>query len=535
MNASPRPSAQSAYFPAPSGGLNTIDPAGMMSKSDAPFLVNLISAEMGMRARLGSREWITGMTGAVDNRVRSIMPFNGSAKNGTKDKLFATTSTGIWGASASTAAPTQLIAFPTQTGEAGIGVSWVFVNSAGHFLIYCDEENGLYVYTESTNAWAKIALGGGATDISVGDPTKFVAGTVFKGRIWFVEKDSAKSWYMGTNALYGAATQFDFGTKFKAGGDLRGLWNWTIDGGSGIDDSLVGISGGGDVVIYQGTDPATFGAFGLQGVWYIGAPPYGRKVATGHGGDVLIVTRLGILPLSRLTTNAAQSQQYLSYKIGNRFSTLTASQYTLLGWSIALHPEDNALLVTVPTTTGSATVQLAMSLANGAWADYSGLPIYSSGTWNGLLYYGTVDGRVCINTGYLDGVTLADPSSYSEVQWAALHAFQNLGNGLQKQVLGITPTVISDGGSPAFFPEARYRYDLAEVSNVPSNPNPGTSNVWDTGKWDAAKWAGSFSTTQSVRGAVGMGREFSVAIRGTARSRTVYVGSDVTYRVGGML
>jgi hypothetical protein len=44
------------------------------------------------------------------------------------------------------------------------------------------------------------------------------------------------------NALYGTVTSWDFGSKFKHGGNLVGLWSWTVDGGIGIDDYLVAIA-----------------------------------------------------------------------------------------------------------------------------------------------------------------------------------------------------------------------------------------------------------------------------------------------------
>ena len=39
-------------------------------------------------------------------------------------------------------------------GHAGRGIHHAFVTPGGHFLVYCDEENGLCVYTEATDTWA---------------------------------------------------------------------------------------------------------------------------------------------------------------------------------------------------------------------------------------------------------------------------------------------------------------------------------------------------------------------------------------------
>ena len=72
-------------------------------------------------------------------------------------------------------------------------------------------------------------------------------------------------------------TKFTFGAKFTYGGALIGVWSWTIDGGSGVDDFLVAISRGGDILIFQGADPS-LADFALIGSWFVGEVPDSRKI-----------------------------------------------------------------------------------------------------------------------------------------------------------------------------------------------------------------------------------------------------------------
>lgn len=525
---------EAAHIPAPVGGINSVAPGSAMPPLDCMQLFNLLGADNGLRTRSGSQEWCTGLTGAADNYVRSILPFTGSAANGASNKLFATTSTGIWDVTASSTTPTQVFAFATTSGKAGHGVSHAMVTSAGHFLVYCDEENGLIVYTETAGTWAAVTMGAGASQIAGVDPVNLVFATVFKGRLWFVEKNTASLWYMGTGALYGTATKFALGTKLRAGGPLVGVWNWTIDGGSGVDDALVAISGGGDVVIYKGTDPSSSSTFGIQGVWYAGGLPSGRQIASNYGGDMLLMTRMGILPLSRLVVGGSiEADQYSTAKIAPIFNTLMASKAALTGWSMRMHPEDNALIVTVPTAEGQPTTQLAMSLATRGWGRYRDLDIYSAEVYGGQFYFGTVDGTVCINTGEIDGVTLASPDAYSAIEWACLTRFNNLGNARHKRVQLIRPTVLSSGEVPAFDAEARFKFDTNEIAAVtPTTPSSGS---WGSGVWDDAEWAGDYVGSQKVHGGAGIGTDVAIAIRGSATSRTVLVGIDVMFDQGGVL
>lgn len=582
---------ETVSVPAPLGGLNTIDPGFGMPDLDCPLLYNMIGAENGQRSRLGWKEWCTGLVGIADNTVRSILPFAGSNKNGSNDRLFACTSKGIYDVSASSASPTLVVTFGTQSGDAGYGISCVAVNtSGGHFLLYCDEENGYYTYSEVLGTWTKpvssattpwavgtiygpgaavsnggltyvTAAGGTAAAApatgpsgtgasiadntvtwaytpSVGgvDPAKCVHVMVWKNRVWLTEKNTGNAWFLPIGAIFGPGTRQNFGPQFRAGGDLRGLWNWTLDGGSGPDDRLVAISGGGDVVIYAGTDPATVGGFGIVGKWYCGGVPYGRRIATDHGGDLLLLTSLGILPISALILGNPifDKSPYATRKIANLFNRMMAAARSLRGWALRLHPEDNSLLVTVPVADGQNTNQLAMSMVTRGWAQYRDLPMLSMEAWGGLLYFGTADGRVCVNTAYIDGVLLSDPSAFTPIDCSGITRFSNLGSGSQKGVTIIRPTIISEGGSVPSKMEARYGYNLTEASRPVAVATTGTT-IWDSALWDAGKWGGAYATQQQAVGATGMGPNAAIAFRLLATSRTVLVGWDVSFVAGGML
>src|SRR6185369_5567338 len=331
------------------------------------------------------------------------------------------------------------------------------------------------------------------------------------------------------NSFYGTCTSFDFGAQFRHGGTLVGLWSWTLDAGIGVDDYLVAISSSGDVVIYEGTDPTLPTTFAIRGVWFVGGVPAGRRIATDFGGDLLILSSVGVVPLSKLVTatDVSDTSQYATQKIGNLFNRSVATYGALKGWSLSIHPEDNTLLVTIPVADGQATNQLAMSLLTRGWAQYRKLPIVGSGAWKRKLYIGTADGRVCVNTDYLDNVNLA-ASSYSSISCSGITAFRNGGNATQKQVVMIRPTIISEGGSVANTFEARYRYDLTEAS-PPISFISNASNLWGSGLWGTALWGGGFVTEQPASGASGMGPDAAIAFRLEATSRTVLTGIDVVF------
>lgn len=366
------------------------------------------------------------------------------------------------------------------------------------------------------------------------NPRRFRQVCNFKQRLWFVEADSTRAWYLEPNATAGTATSFDFAPRFRRGGNLRGLYEWSYDGGSGMASSLVAISDEGDVVVYQGTDPADANDWAIKGSWSVGAIPTGRRIATEYGGDLLILSLQGIVSLSKLVLSSTTAEdQTTGSKIGNLFNQLAvSSRRSLPGWSIQMHPADNSLFITVPTSAGEATEQLAMSNTSKGWGRYRDLPMYCCAPWDGVMYFGTIDGQVCQHDGYLDEVLLATPTEGTAIPWSACGAFTSLGNMAQKQVKVLRPILLGGSNNPTLEATALYDYNF----NEPTAPTAGTASAgWDYGTWDTSTWDGDYTAAAPLGGAVGMGRHVAIAVRGASTTRTVYVGCDVLFEQGGPL
>lgn len=530
----PPPARANTYrIPAPTGGLNTAASGLTIPPTDCVQAYNLVPAENGLRSRLGSSEWVTGINDedGLPAPTRSEHAFVGSGTSA----LFVTTDRGMWQASVSSEEPDLLFEWPTQGGNAGYGVSTNITTVGGHFLVYCDEVNGTYIYSELGNLWAKVAAGAGPTQIDGADPADFAFCMVFKSRLWFVERGTSSAWYMPIGQIYGTATEFPMGVKMRHGGALVGLWDWTYDGGSGADDSLVVLSTAGDVLVWQGTDPDDALSWGLRGVWYVGKPPAGRLVASDFGGDLVLLTRQGVIPMSRLVVGIPDARaESLTSKIANLFNTFMGSRADERGWAISQHPEDNTLVITIPAGGEATSYQLVQSVASKGWFLYRGLDMRCMAEWEGQLFFGTSDGRVLKNTGYVDGILLADVTAFTPVDWALISAFSDLGSPGQKQVQMLRPLIRTDGAPPSVSLNARYQYDTTELGAV-DLALATTGSVWDVAVWDADVWGGATLPSAPVRGATGMGSAVAVAIRGTAIARTVLVGIEVVYTSGGFL
>jgi hypothetical protein len=462
------------------------------------------------------------------------MPFLGSVT--VEDRLFGAAMNGIYDISASVTAPAAEILFPVADATSGHG-QWTNLTTiaTGKFLLYTDETNGYYTYTESTGNWLKVTAGGGANQISGVDPALFVSCMIFKSRVWFVEKNTASAWYLPVDALYGVAVEFNFGNKFRHGGNLANLYNWTVDGGEGIDDYLVAVSTSGDVVVYKGSDPATATDFEQHGMWFIGPPPVGRRLAGTFGGELYLLSSYGLLPISKLISGVLvqQGDAYLTKRITPLINSAMAFTREEYGWEVRLIPTENLVLISSPKRTGFPYIQFVYSLNTPGWALYRDVPYLTGETWHGNFYFADEDDRVLVHTGDLDDVDLTDTTS-EQIEWSLLMCFLGYGaDGNYKRAQFIRPIFIAEQ-APGYSVEARYDYNLSEVFNAASAV-VATGSVWDVGLWDFAIWGGEFVTVDVVQGGSGLGRVMSIGLNGRSGARTILVKFDLLFDMGGML
>lgn len=519
-------------LPAPSG-LNAVDPPGALGPRDAVLLVNLIAGQRGLKPRPGTQEQATNV-GTIPGEVRAILPFHAGA--GGADKLFATAVDGIYDVSTPTTSPSRSYTFPSGIGLAGYGIATSFTGVDGtHYLLYADEVNGYLRYTEG-GAWAA----GSVTGVAPGMLAFVMA---WKQRLWFVERGSTRAWYLGLGAIDGEATEFDFGPLFKTGGTLVGLWSWTMDGGAGADDRLVAVSSAGDVVVFRGTDPNSASTFQQEGEWSLGGVPAGRRVATPFGGDILLITRLGLLPLSKLVTGQLVAPDtYETRAIRPLFDVAMNVQGEKLGWCVQNHPTDNFLMVNAPGLPGLPQEQFAMSYATRGWSLLRGLDILSMDVWRGSLYFGTRDGRVMRNVGGMDGVsTEGGFDNAKPVRGVVLGAFFTGQSPKLKQVRLLRPKFITEEGAPAVAPFVRYEYDITEPLTDPSFYGvQGVSSAWGSGLWGTATWGGGGAAalgtySRAFVAATGIGGTFAVGLVMLTQAPTIFTSIDVAWEEGGLL
>lgn len=530
---------QTVFISAPVGGVNASDALGALPPNDSVFAYNLIPTQYGLRVRRGYIEHAYNLEGDATegtDEVRTVIPYNGSTSS--EAALFACTSQGIIDITAGGdfAGATPDVTWGTADADAGYCCHLHFTTIADRYLLVCDESNGYYYRDETTGTWTKPTAGSGAGQIDGADPADFVYVCMWKNRLWFVEKDSSRAWYLPVGSITGAVTEFDLGSRFKYGGHLKAIYNWTVDGGEGIDDYLVFVSEGGDVVVYKGTDPASAATFDLRGMWYITNTPKGRRVGTQYGGELILLSVFGAVPLSKLVAGEevqVDSNVYTTRKITPLITTLMEVVRDEYGWELKIHPRDNLIFISSPKQDGLDWVQFAQNIVTRGWTIYQNFPYLTSEVWEGEMYFGTSDGRVCIHRGDLDNVAYGAQTG-DEIEWNLLTSFSHLESpGINKRIQMVRPRFVS-GIKPVYHITSRYDFDINPLSATLTYSGV-TVGVWGSGVFDSSVWGGGFIIDQYPQGGHGMGKSCAVGINGRSASPTTLVGFEMAFDIGGYL
>ena len=516
-------------MPAPNKGINAVDPLATLGPEFCISSTNLVPDGRGMRVRTGYREFATAVG---SGGIRTMIQFDGA--NPANDRLFATTSAGIFDVTAGGAGPwTADVTFAINSATSGIGVWNNFVlDSGSHQAFYADEANGLF-RRPGGGTWAPV------TDITFPTATtelELVFCMQFKSRMWFIERNSSRAWYLASGAISGAATAFEFGNKFKYGGSLVALYNWTLDGGDGIDDYLVAVGSGGDVVVYRGSDPSSTATWEQTGLWYIGGLPSGRRIGQTFGGDLYLLSQYGVLPMTRLVSGRPVQEQdaFASRNISPLIVADMNSVRTQYGWEIRNAASENVMILSTPKIDGYPYKQYVLSTQTNGWGVFEGLPYNTGVPFNGTFYFANfVDNVVYRLSGTLDG-TLLDGTGGAARPFTLLTTFSEQGELATFHRVQFMRPVFIGSSVPGYNVEARYDYDL-ELPTGALTVSTAVASVWDSALWDSATWAGTASVTQSVSAGVGIGRAMAVAMNGETSGEALLLRIDVLFDSGGIL
>jgi hypothetical protein len=480
---------------APVKGWNARDGLGGMKSVYAPIMDNIIPDTGRVRLRQGCEEFCSGMgSGAVE----SLIPYY----SGTSSKLLACANDAIYEISTGTAS--SLATGLTSN-------RWQSVNFNG-YVIMVNGADTPRKYDGSTSSTTSITGLTSSTLVSVNE---------YRGRLYFIQKDTLSAWYLGAGSISGAATQINLATLCKLGGTLTCMVTWTRDGGSGPDDLAVFITSMGEVLIYSGDNPAT--PWALVGRFYI-APPIGRRAAFPIGGDVVVITVDGFVRLSSsLPAARTEILPEFSNLISGAVNDATSKYKDIFGWEAVLYPQGRMGLFNVPIIANNTMHQYVYITHTQSWCRFTGWNANCFVVFNEELYYGGTAGSVFLaDTGTSD--------DGSDIVGDVQQAFSDFGVADRKQFLTVRPAIASDG---VVTPSVGFNVDYANVAatGTPSS-SPGEGTLWDSSLWDTAYWGADELIAVNDLGVSGLGDVGAVRIRVSTSAVTFsWADTRVTFLV----
>lgn len=519
---------------APVGGWNARDKHALLLETDARELLNFWPTAEAVSVRSGYAAHIVpvpvGLQMSFDNDDimthddGSIMTFDGDAD----DQGVIVETIAPWygesGASHLVAIVNgSLLAVTTVPGVAidttpRNSSKWQWTNYKNRLFLVDGEDPPLdYDGTDLTEtAWT------GPADTSL-----LVNVWVYKARLMFAESESASFWYPAlAGAVTGDLVEFDLGQFTERGGYLMAGGTYSRDAGDGLDDYLVLVMSTGEVFIYGGVDPGD--DLTMVGRYQVGRP-MGRRCLTKIGGDLVILTHSGIIPVSLILSGDITGVIDVHPVWGKiRPATVDAARLygATPGWELVHNDDAGVLICSVPIVQNTVYDQHVQNTLTGAWARWD----IAATTWcefRGKLFFAGADGVV-----YEMGAAKDDAGT--PISARARGSYSYFQDPRRKHAHMSKPVISSSGPLQyTMVLEADYA-DSGPLPALQALPVSVTGTLWGKGKWGTFKWGSTRQGTLEWVETPAVGRAFSpVLILAAANSDVKWYATDVLYSHGG--
>lgn len=459
-------------IPAPFLGLNTREAYTQLQPTEARVLENWLPDEGAVKVRPG---YLTHQTISGATTVPTLMRWKGA----TGEKLMAGANGNIYDVSGA----------PSSLGSGYTVNRWSTTNFNGY----------IFGVNAADTPWRYDGTTFGATGFTGPTLTTLQTISQARNRLWVTQTNSADVRYGPIGGVTGALTTFQL-SQIASGGKCVGIGSWSRDAGDGSDDFTVFVMNTGEVIVYQG-DPAT--SFALVGK-YMAPAPIGLDFLVKIGGELVIMTRSGPIPLSAVVAGSAFSFDALQTwgKVAPSWRTDFSRYGANAGWNAYFF--DGIVYFNIATGLTS-TKQYILNTRTNAWGVYTNMPVAMFADYLGSLYFGSYSsGLVYRHAGGTDAggqiITLArQGASYPG------------GAGNSKQFTMFMPLMDMDGPTQFQFALDIDFQDSALGSSIFDLSTSGSGAAWGD-PW-GSEWASPGTSKRRWYSARGYGRAVAPVVR----------------------
>lgn len=574
-------------IPAPLGGLNARDNIAEMAATDAVAMDNYVPGLSNVMLRPGYRKWATGLPTLP---VESLLPYRAGATlkmfAACGTGLYDVTTKSAVGAPVVTGlanARFQWVNFGTPGGQFLLAVNGTDPMQVFNGTAWGAEGLGVgapissitYVGTTATLTTATPhGLGNGntvtvagaaptnynvtAAAITVLSATSFqytmasapasnatTVGTysyqlavtgvdtrncfsinAFGQRIWLLEKNTFHVWYLPIQSIAGTATLLDLSSLFRMGGALAGMITWTVAGTTATEQFAVFVSTEGEVIIYQGYDPANAATWSLTGQARIGRP-VGSRFWTRVGTDIVLIGSDGFVPLSQVLQ---LDRKYNSNAVSNKIVNAANQAYQFygqnFGWQVILYPSGNRLIVNVPQIEGNLSFQFVMNTVTGAWCRYTNLNAFCWEVTQDTIFFGGL--------GFVYQAEYGSDDDGMSIQGMLQPAFSYFGNNTANKRFTQVRPVLESNGRVAGSVRLVTNFDRFSTGSTPTLVQ-GSSAPWDTSAWDVSKWGSDTQLGYNWQWVGGIGFAGTIQLQTNTKGITLAIDAiSYAYEIGGL-
>lgn len=438
-------------------------------KGSAFILENFYPTTTGIKMRSGSKKYGTAST---TKPLESGMAYIGS----TTREMFGVADGSIF--NLTSPADPDVAPAADVTGLTNSYVSYAnFATSGGNYMSVVNGTDDLQLYDGST--W--LAINDTSTPAITGAETSTLSHVnVYKNRQWFVQDGTMNAKYLPIDSIAGALSTVSLAGVFRNGGALLFTATWSFDAGNGPNEVIVFASTEGEFAVYNG-DPAgtDWGIIGL----YDASPPMGKNAHIRVGGDLLVLTAIGLVPISAIKNKdpAALALASISRNIQPDWQREAMTRRTK-PWEMVKWTSRNIAYVSCPVIdTTTPPICFAVNLETGAWSKVTGWDTQCFILHNDGVYFGT-------STGALIQADVLGSDEGGLIYYLYVGQADHLGSIGQSKTVRQVRAVFRT--KAAFIPLLSVSVDYQV--NLPPYPDAATISdspgEWDVGEWDVALW-----------------------------------------------
>lgn len=329
--------------------------------------------------------------------------------------------------------------------------------------------------------------------------------------------------------MSGALSDFDLSQVSDLGGTLVAMGSWSRDAGDGLSAVIVFVMSSGELIVYDGDNPGDASAWSKVGSFITGEP-IGDRPLVNIGGDLVVITRQGVLPVSTLLRGGTPADvDATNYgKVRQDFVSAAVANGADYGWSGIRDSANNNLIVNVPVGGGSYR-QYVYNLTAGAWSRFTGIDAVQWATFGGNVYFGGGGGKVFQLGGVNDDGTA--------IAVKAKTSFNYFGNRTtQKQITAVRPVIQLDGTQAMSVVLDSDFSDQAISATNTSIAGLTTGSLWNAANWNAGVWGGPPTPNDKFVSANSIGRNHALRLEANITGQNLsWISVDYVGQSGGVI